>query len=403
MPVNHIVQCTLRALLLIMLLVPSFLVEAQSRFTINGRLKIEGSDLSGARVVLYKNGQKERVITTNLGKFSLDLELNTNYLLSFEKPGFVSKKLNFNTTLPADVAPKDFTPFDYAVSLFKQYDDLNLVVFDQPVGVIRYEPAMGDFDFDTDYTRSIQSQVQQAMAAVEKRRKEEAQKDQQHAKTLAAEEKARTKALAEAEKQTAAQARKKEEEERQARETQHKETEQQPVVAQRAPAPEPVVPPPVVRPAPAAPVAPAPAPPAKPVQPAVAPPMQATPRPQPVDRALPNEPTAELRRSLEPVVREEASTVRPAPVRTASEQRPEEIPAEVFTDREEQLIEEPNKVMTVIRITTGTATTEYRKVIHKWGDTFYFKNGSTCSRTVYEQEAYGEQMATTTPRPRMSP
>src|SRR5690606_30537067 len=47
-------------------------VLGQDKFTVHGRLKIEGGDLSGARAVVYKNGEKERTITTGLNKFTLD-------------------------------------------------------------------------------------------------------------------------------------------------------------------------------------------------------------------------------------------------------------------------------------------------------------------------------------------
>src|SRR5688572_4286079 len=99
-------------------------VLAQNAFTINGRLKIDGGSMDGARLVVYKNGKKDRTIANGLNKFSLDLEIGQNYILSFEKDGFVSKKLSFNTKVPAEVTAKPFTPFDFAVSLFKQYDDL---------------------------------------------------------------------------------------------------------------------------------------------------------------------------------------------------------------------------------------------------------------------------------------
>lgn len=145
------------------------LVAAQGKFTVNGRMKIEGGDLSNTRAVVFKNGVKERTISANLSKFSLDLEIGNNYVISFEKDGYVAKKISFNTNAPAEAAANGFTPFDFAVSLFKQYDDVNIVVFNQPVGMIRYDDKTGDFDYDTDYTKSIQSQVQQALAQVEQK------------------------------------------------------------------------------------------------------------------------------------------------------------------------------------------------------------------------------------------
>ena len=169
-------------------------------------MKVEGADLGNARVVVYKNGSKERSITSNLNKFTLDLDLNANYVLSFEKDGYVAKKVSFNTKAPAEAIANGFTPFDFAVSLFKQYDDINIVVFNQPVGMIRYDDDTGDFDYDTDYTKSIQSQLQQVLAQVEQKQKEEAAQEKE-AEALAAEAaKAQAKADAEAAKLAAAKA-----------------------------------------------------------------------------------------------------------------------------------------------------------------------------------------------------
>ena len=50
---------------------------------------------------------------------------------------------------------------------------MNIVVFNQPVGIIRYEAALDDFDYDTDYTKSIQSQLDEALARTEEKEKEE--------------------------------------------------------------------------------------------------------------------------------------------------------------------------------------------------------------------------------------
>src|SRR5690606_36660648 len=86
---------------------------------------------------------------------------------------FVTKKMSFNTRVPADAAANGFTPFEFAVSLFKQYDGVNTVVFNQPVGVIRYDRTMDDFDYDTDYTKSIQSALDKTMEEVAAKQKEE--------------------------------------------------------------------------------------------------------------------------------------------------------------------------------------------------------------------------------------
>lgn len=376
-----------RALFTCFLFLAGTLVLGQGKFTLNGRMKIEGSDLSGARAVIYKNGEKDRTVTTNLNKFTLELDLNENYVISFEKPGFVAKKLSFNTRVPADAVTKGFTPFEFAVSLFKQYDDINIVVFNQPVGVIRYESGLGDFDYDTDYTKSIQSQLQQVLAEVEKRQKEEAQQ----AKAQAA---ADAKAQAEAKKQAGVAAKA----EREGQEAVQKAEEARLAEAERAEAEKP------------RPVAAKPKEEARPLPP----PVKATPAPVPVaTKPAPVVPQrnhamakahedADTRRTTAPIEAGEASPVALARPVAAEEVQPVEVNEEAVTVRNEELVVEPNKVMTIIRLETNGVTTEYRKVIHKWGTTYYFRNGQPCTQLAYEQEVLTEdRLAGAMPRAKL--
>jgi hypothetical protein len=69
--------------------------------------------------------------------------------------------------------------------------------------------------------------------------------------------------------------------------------------------------------------------------------------------------------------------------------------------RDEELIVEPSRVTTVVTLSTGDRKDEYRKVVHKWGGLYYFKNGNTCTQEVYDREARDEQLAGASPRSKM--
>ncbi len=416
-----------RSFLVAIALVVGSLAFGQGRFTVNGRMKVEGSDLSGARAVVYKDGVKERSITTGLSKFTLDLDLNANYVISFEKDGFVAKKISFNTRVPAEAVANGFTPFDFAVSLFKQYDDINIVVFNQPVGLIRFESSIGDFDYDTDYTKSIQSQLQQVLAQVEKKQKEEAESAGEDAKRAAEEAKAQARAEAEAQKkaaaeqaakakadaeaqrqasaQQAAQAKTEAEAKRQAeaqakaeqarQEAARKEEEKQQAAAKRAAEEE-------QRKAAAVRVADVPKP-APPARAAVEAKKSEPPPPPPVQRNSLLAKAAEgqdERRTATAAMGEEASRIAAARVASGEDARPEVVVEAKETFRTESLLVEPTKVMTVVKLETAGVTTEYRKVIHKWGTTFYFKDGKAITQQIYEREALSEQLAAS-PRGKM--
>jgi len=392
---------SIRSLLVATVVLFSAVAQAQGdgRFTVNGRLKIDGGDLSAARVVVYRDGVREKTLTTNLNRFSLDLALNSSYVLSFEKDGFVAKKLQFDTRLPNGVPARNYAPFEFAVSLFKQYDDVNIVVFNQPVGMIRYESATDDFDYDTDYTKSIQSQLQKTLAEVEQKQKEEAKAAAVVAKQQAADAKAQAKAEAEARRTEEAKAR--EEQARtaeaaraeQARKDAEAKAEQERIAAAQREQEQ--------RKAAEAKVAATPAPPAprtEPAAPKPAPPpamvvKREAPAPRPVANtslAAPHIDQDQRRTNTATLVEEPSRMTKARSVAGAdSPQYPERIAEAPL--RKEELIVEPNKVMTVIRLELGQVTTEYRKVIHKWGDTYYFKNGDACSRQIYEREALGDR------------
>lgn len=361
---------------------------AQRTFTITGRVKVEGGGLENTKVVVYKNGEKDRVLTSGLGKFNLDLTLNANYVLSFEKDGFVTKKLVFDTKVPADAAANGFSPFEFAVSLFKQYDDINIVVFNQPVGMIRYEASVDDFDYDTDYTKSIQSQLQTVMEQVEQKQAEEQQQAKEQEKQAAeaakakaqaeaeakkaaeaaAKEEARRKAAADAEAERLAAAERKAESDRRAAEARKAEDERKAAAAaaKAEPLPKPA-----------------------PVVTAREEPPPSPPAPRVTRNALSARVVegADGRRAQAPVAGEEPSPVRSAAARQGGDDRPAEPVHAAEVVRQEELIVEPNKVMTVIRLEREGVSTEFKRIAHKWGGVFYFKNGDICTREVYESEA----------------
>lgn len=369
----------LRAFTLMLALAISAIGMSQGRFVINGRLKVEGGGLDGCKMVVYRDGEKHKTISTDLNKFTLELELGKTYVLSFEKPGFVTKKLSFNTNAPAAAALTGFTPFDFVVSLFKQYDGMNTVVFNQPVGMIRYDERLADFDYDTDYTKSIQSALEAAQAEVTKKQQEEERLQADAAKRKEQEVKEKAKADARAQKEAEAKA--KEGAKAQAKQEAAAREAEQAGAAQAKPEPKTEA---KAEPKPTSPAV---------AEPAAEKPAPRAPKPRPA--AMPRtiaKPTEgfEVRNSSAPRIAEERSPVQAALAHVSEEPRPKFEATPIATVRHQDVIVEPNQVVTVIRLERGPTRTEYRKVIRKYSGTFYFKDGSSCTRSIYESEALAE-------------
>ena len=354
------------------LFLPFFSI-SQTVFTINGKLKVEGGDLRGATIVIDKNGHKEKTIPAGNGVFSIPLLFNNQYQLSFEKEGCVTKKLSFDTHAPAEGIEDGYHEFDFTVSLFKQYDDVNIVVFNQPVGMIKYYEEIDDFDYDTDYTKSIRSRLQKALEQVEKAKEEEEKKEKLAAKEKKVEDAKAKAELKEKKEQERTEKARSEEEASIAllkAEEEERKTADAKIAAANLEEEQ----------------------------------KRSREKENNKERERLNATARMEKRMLAQAQFHEGSDVRVSiPVQEGFENSPirmaktvEAVEEPVLVDlieeiyRAEELIIEENKVITRITLENGQLADRYQKVVHKFGATFYFKNGHSCSQLIYEQETLAD-------------
>jgi len=162
-------------LLLLFFTFSSIISEAQTKktITINAKFKIDGGgSLSDAYMVLQRDGQDIETLPGQ-SSYTLNLEIGADYILSFNKPGYINKKININTRVDDEErVEQGFESYPFTVVLIKQYEGVNIVVFNQPVAKITYSKKYDDFDYDTDYTKSIQSAIQKAEEELKRAEKE---------------------------------------------------------------------------------------------------------------------------------------------------------------------------------------------------------------------------------------
>ncbi len=171
-------------LLSILVIASSHALAQKSELIISGRFKIDGSSMSDSKIIVEKNGRQVKSLDGS-SKFEIALDFQSIYVISFVKEGFVTKRLRFDTNVPVDRIEYGFEPFGFSVELFEQYDDVNLVVFNQPVGKISYSELIDEFDYDTDYTKSIQTQIDKAMDDVEVAKEKKVETDAANSKEIA--------------------------------------------------------------------------------------------------------------------------------------------------------------------------------------------------------------------------
>jgi hypothetical protein len=134
---------------------------------------VNGGSVLGAKIAIEKNGVQVKVVDQDKAKFEFPLEYDCDYVFSFSKEGYVTKKVQVSTKVPKEKQTLEFESFKFDVEIFKQYPGVNTVIYNQPVGKIRFNDVLNEFDYDTDYTKSIQSEINKADEALKQKAKEE--------------------------------------------------------------------------------------------------------------------------------------------------------------------------------------------------------------------------------------
>lgn len=133
---------------------------------LKGKLKVIGSynnasdtnDIAGFKVLINK-GKKQVVTLVEKRNFVFELERNSDYVVTFERKGYISKQLGFNTKN----APESFwnelqEPYEFIISLDKQPMN-ELVIYNQPVGVISYMKEIEGFSYTVNYAKTVKQKV----------------------------------------------------------------------------------------------------------------------------------------------------------------------------------------------------------------------------------------------------
>lgn len=117
---------------------------------LDGMLIVKGLPLDGSQVIVITKDGEAQVLNENLSHFTLNLELQKEYLVSFERPGCVSKQLRFNTNVPISAVNPEGFRFPFQVTLEPSPQGQH-IEYAGPVGYIQYDKKLNDFSYSTDY------------------------------------------------------------------------------------------------------------------------------------------------------------------------------------------------------------------------------------------------------------
>lgn len=147
--------------------------QQNSFFVIEGTVKVEKDDATGATVRSMQNGQlREQIRLLKKGGFKIRLELNQEYILEFSKDGYYSKKILVSTEVPSYVTDRGdgVDAMLIEVSLFKEQETVSTFdLLDQAVGAIFFNQATQQFDNKVYLTPNhIKSKLKAMIAEVQK-------------------------------------------------------------------------------------------------------------------------------------------------------------------------------------------------------------------------------------------
>jgi len=129
------------------------------KISIGGVVTDDNQNLANATVTLLKGGVKvKRLATSETGLFIFNLQPSTDYILLISKEGYTTKKIFIST----NGIPKEMDiswNSGITIDIFKTIRDLDVSILDNPVGKIYYYEEKKSFDYDKEYTKSIQSAI----------------------------------------------------------------------------------------------------------------------------------------------------------------------------------------------------------------------------------------------------
>ena len=127
-----------------------------NKLEIFGAVKGDHRPLDGATIDVFENNSIiQQVVSDEYGEFIISLNLNSNFIIEIKKQDYVSKRFQINTAT-ADNTEKDSKYFfDFVVSLFLSFDDPDLKLLENPIGIIQYDKNSHNFSFDREYSKNI--------------------------------------------------------------------------------------------------------------------------------------------------------------------------------------------------------------------------------------------------------
>lgn len=300
---------------------------------IDALVRVAGMPSTGTEVYIIPAEGRVEHLTEGFSQFYRELELQTTYLLSFERDGCMDKQVYIDTHVPQSFM--SLSPFAFRFKVTLRGQERQGDRYAGPVAFVRFNAGLSDFDYETDYRMLRDSTVFQRLEL---------------ARSLGADHPALGgDVLPDAVRVPS---------------------------SGNLPAVEPAVP------AGSLPVVELPR---KVTRVGVA---NAAPEPaaRPAPEVVENRSDTGPKPAPAPPVGARPASLAPGFAKREHPSPRADLPADPLAEgRSEELVVEPLRVTTIVRVVLNGVTTEFRRVAHYHGGVTHFKNGSPCSEAVYHE------------------
>jgi len=132
---------------------------------------VSRTPLDQVLVRVYRDGVKEQSFTTGHGgSYTIDLERDGNYVIRFSLQGHVTKCFAVDTHGAAWQGDRREVSVDVEMTLFETVPDMDLSLFDLPMGLARFCPTTGFLSWDAEYEERMRQEVAWVMAQLRGRK-----------------------------------------------------------------------------------------------------------------------------------------------------------------------------------------------------------------------------------------
>ncbi len=146
---NFLKKLSFRAVSLILLLLIISNAFGQKKLSLFGSISDYGTktDICGSEIIIYENGIiLDNILSDRKGRFSLNIDLGSKYILSFNKPGFIPKCIEVDTR----GAENSENPFSmvWEIDLIYSFEQDSLSISPMLIGRSYYDSNRDDLVWD---------------------------------------------------------------------------------------------------------------------------------------------------------------------------------------------------------------------------------------------------------------